>query len=38
MINAEKIVRETYPDFKISKDSKLTLKLSKKLLHEDDFN
>ncbi len=38
MIDAEKILRETYPDLKIGKDSKLMLKVVKKLLHEDDFN
>ncbi len=38
MIDAEKILRETYPDLKIGKDSKLMLKVLKKLLHEDDFN
>jgi len=38
MIDAEKIIRETYPELKISKDNKLLLKLVKKLIHEDDFN
>lgn len=38
MIDAEKILRETYPELAIGKDSKLMLKLIKKLLHEDDFN
>lgn len=38
MIDAEKILRETYPDLKIGKDSKLLLNLIKKLLHEEDFN
>ncbi|MFK5948337.1 MAG: lysophospholipid acyltransferase family protein, partial [Methylococcales bacterium] len=38
MINAEKIVRETYPKLKIGKDNKLLLKIIKKVLHEDDFN
>ena len=38
MIDAEKILRETYPDLKVGKDSKLIRKLIKKLLHEDDFN
>ncbi|WP_031433229.1 lysophospholipid acyltransferase family protein [Methylomarinum vadi] len=38
MINAEKILRETYPDLKIGKDNKVVLKVVKKLLHEDDFN
>ena len=34
MIDAEKILRETYPDLKLGQDNKL----AKKLLHEDDFN
>jgi len=38
MIDAEKIIRETYPELKIGKDNKLLLKLAKKLIHEDDFN
>ena len=38
MIDAAKILTETYPDLKISKDNKFILKLAKKLLHEDDFN
>ncbi len=38
MINAEKIVQETYPELNINKDNKLALKVIKKLLHEDDFN
>ena len=38
MIDAEKILKETYPDLKIGKDSKLMLRIVKKLLHEDDFN
>ena len=38
MINAEKILTETYPQLNINKNSKLLLKLVKKLLHEDDFN
>ena len=38
MIDAEKILRETYPDLKIGKDNKFLLKLVKKLLHENDFN
>ncbi|MGR9074203.1 MAG: lysophospholipid acyltransferase family protein, partial [Gammaproteobacteria bacterium] len=37
MINAEKILNETYPDLKAG-NSKLILKALKKLLHEDDFN
>ncbi len=37
MINAEKIVRETYPKLKIGKDNKLLLKIIKRVLHEDDF-
>ncbi len=38
MIDAEKILRETYPDLKVGKDNKLMLKVLKKLIHEDDFN
>ncbi len=38
MIDAEKILRETYPDLKIAKDNKFMLDIIKKLLHEDDFN
>ncbi len=38
MIDAEKILRETYPDLKIGKKNKLMLKALKTLLHEDDFN
>jgi len=38
MIDAEQILRETYPDLKIGKENKFLLKLVKKLLHEDDFN
>lgn len=38
MIDAERILHETYPDFKLGKDNKLLLKALKKLIHEDDFN
>lgn len=38
MIDAERILQETYPDFKWGKDNKLAVKALKKLLHEDDFN
>ncbi len=38
MIDAEKILNETYPNLKTGKDKKLIIKLVKKLLHEDDFN
>ncbi|QPK64150.1 lysophospholipid acyltransferase family protein [Methylomonas sp. LL1] len=38
MIDAERILQETYPDFKFGKDNKLAVKALKKLLHEDDFN
>ncbi|MGD0958380.1 MAG: lysophospholipid acyltransferase family protein [Methylomonas sp.] len=38
MIDAERILKETYPDFKLGKDNKLAIKALKKLLHEDDFN
>ncbi len=38
MIDAARILEETYPDFKFGKDNKLAVKALKKLLHEDDFN
>ena len=38
MIDAQRILQETYPDFKLGKDNKLVLKALKKLIHEDDFN
>lgn len=38
MIDAERILQEVYPDFKLGKDNKLAVKALKKLLHEDDFN
>jgi len=38
MIDAERILQETYPDFKFGKDNKLVVKALKKLIHEDDFN
>ncbi len=38
MIDAARILQETYPDFKFGKDNKLAVKALKKLLHEDDFN
>ncbi len=38
MIDAQRILKETYPDFKLGKDNKLAVKALKKLLHEDDFN
>ncbi len=38
MIDAEKILAETYPEFKLGKKNKTVIKLLKKLLHEDDFN
>ena len=38
MIDAERILKETYPDFKLGKDNKLAVKALKKLIHEDDFN
>ena len=38
MIDAEKILRETYPELKVGKKNKLMLKVLKTLLHEDDFN
>lgn len=38
MIDVEKILADTYPKLKINKESKLLIKVLKKLLHEDDFN
>lgn len=38
MIDAERILKETYPNFKLGKDNKLALKALKKLIHEEDFN
>ncbi|WP_233144511.1 lysophospholipid acyltransferase family protein [Methyloprofundus sedimenti] len=38
MIDAEKVLRETYPELKLGKNNKLIRKLLKTLLHEDDFN
>lgn len=38
MINAERLLKETYPNFKFGKDNKLIVKALKKLIHEDDFN
>ena len=38
MIDAERILQETYPDFKLGKDNKLVIKALKKLIHQDDFN
>ncbi len=38
MIDAEKILRETYPDFKLGKNRNIIIRLLKKLLHEHDFN
>ena len=38
MIDAQRILQETYPDFKFGKNNKLVLKALKKLIHEDDFN
>lgn len=38
MIDAENILLETYPNFKLGKDNKLVVKALKKLIHEDDFN
>lgn len=38
MIDAENILRETYPNFKSAKHRKLVIKILKKLLHEHDFN
>jgi putative hemolysin len=38
MIDAERILKETYPDFKPEKNKKFILKALKKLIHEDEFN
>jgi putative hemolysin len=38
MIDAQKILQETYPAFKPGKADKIVLKALKKLIHEDDFN
>ena len=38
MIDAEKILAETYPELKNTKHSKTLVKVLKKLLHEQDFN
>ncbi|MEQ1636994.1 MAG: lysophospholipid acyltransferase family protein [Methylococcales bacterium] len=38
MINAERLLQETYPDFKWGKNNKLLLKVLKKLIHQEDFN
>jgi putative hemolysin len=38
MIDAERILKETYPDFKLGKNKKFILKTLKKLIHEDEFN
>ncbi len=38
MINAERILQDTYPDLKLGKNNALAIKALKKLLHEDDFN
>ncbi|MCX7089166.1 MAG: lysophospholipid acyltransferase family protein [Methylococcales bacterium] len=38
MINAERLLQETYPDFKWGKNNKFLLKTLKKLIHQDEFN
>ena len=38
MIDVERILKETYPNFKFGKDNKLVIKALKKLIHEDDLN
>ena len=38
MIDAKRILQETYPDFKFDKDNKWLLNGLKKLIHEDDLN
>lgn len=37
-MNAEHVLRDTYPEFKPGKHKKLVIKTLKKLIHEDDFN
>jgi putative hemolysin len=37
-IDAELILQQTYPDFKLGKDNKLAISALKKLIHEEDFN
>ena len=38
MIDAKRILQETYPDFKFNKDNKWVINGLKKLIHEDDLN
>jgi len=38
MIDAQRILQETYPNFTLAQDNPLATKALKKLLHEDDFN
>jgi putative hemolysin len=38
MINAERVLHDTYPNYKPGRNKKLILKTLKKLIHEDDFN
>ncbi len=38
MIDAERILKETYPGVKLGKHQKLAVRALRKLLHEDDFN
>ncbi|NOU43244.1 MAG: lysophospholipid acyltransferase family protein [Methyloglobulus sp.] len=38
MINAERILQDTYPHFKPGKNKKLIVKALRTLIHEDDFN
>lgn len=38
MIDAERILQETYPNFKLGNHNKLAIKALKSLLHESDFN
>ena len=38
MIDAQRILQETYPDLKLTQQNPLAIKALKKLLHEDDFN
>lgn len=38
MLDAERVLDDTYPNIKLGKNKKLILKILKKLIHEDDFN
>ncbi len=38
MIDAKRILQDTYPDFKLGKNNAIAVNALKKLIHEDDFN